>query len=477
MPKENMWRQRRVPVPKRTIELIALIAISSTLFLFLHTRDLHSFLKKMEVRLQPGEDDVLSANQLSSEKHIKIILLIKYSNQTSYDHHKSALIISRVARETREICTFKSYSPVERKKQPSIHRVKDKGCSPEAELTEQLRVATSKGGERKNIGEHGIQMDSDSNSIVHYPNVQRIFVEKYEDEEVLDIDTLNNTKRADRQVLFFNRVPKVGSQTFMELLRRLSIRNAFSFNRDRVQRVETIRLAPIEQLHLARMVSSYLEPSVYVKHVCFTNFTEFHLPEPIYINIVRDPVERVISWYYYVRAPWYYVERKQIFPDLPLPDPNWLKKDFESCVLKGDRECRYLQGEIHEGIGDHRRQTLFFCGHSEKCTPFNTIGALERAKLAVEKHYAVVGVLEDINTTLTVLENYIPRFFQGATDVYYDQTNSFMRINRNFFKPPVSEEVKNLVRSNFTREVEFYQFCKQRLYRQYRALKLRSNVP
>jgi len=101
---------------------------------------------------------------------------------------------------------------------------------------------------------------------------------------------------------------------------------------------------------------------------CLVFVVRFHLPEPIYINIVRDPVERVISWYYYVRAPWYYVERKQIFPDLPLPDPNWLKKDFESCVLKGDRECRYLQGEIHEGIGDHRRQTLFFCGHSEKCT-------------------------------------------------------------------------------------------------------------
>ncbi|XP_011253762.2 heparan sulfate 2-O-sulfotransferase pipe isoform X1 [Camponotus floridanus] len=372
-----------------TIELIALVAISSTLFLFLHTRDLHSRLKKMEVRLQPGEDDVLSANQLSSE---------------------------------------------------------------------------------------GVQTDSNPSGLIHYSNVQRTVTGKYEERETLDIEALNNTRRADRQVLFFNRVPKVGSQTFMELLRRLSIRNAFSFNRDRVQRVETIRLAPIEQLHLARMVSSYSEPSVYVKHVCFTNFTEFHLPEPIYINVVRDPVERVISWYYYVRAPWYYVERKQIFPDLPLPDPNWLKKDFESCVLKGDRECRYLEGEVHEGIGDHRRQTLFFCGHSEKCTPFNTVGALERAKLAVEKHYAVVGVLEDMNTTLTVLENYIPRFFQGATNVYYDQVNSFTRINRNFFKPPVSEEVKNLVRSNFTREVEFYQFCKQRLYRQYRALKLQSNV-
>lgn len=106
---------------------------------------------------------------------------------------------------------------------------------------------------------------------------------------------------------------------------------------------------------------AYLIPRIF-------SLRRFNLPQPIYINIVRDPVERVISWYYYVRAPWYYVERKQIFPDLPLPDPNWLKKDFESCVLKADRECRYLEGEIHEGIGDHRRQTLFFCGHSERCT-------------------------------------------------------------------------------------------------------------
>jgi hypothetical protein len=29
-----------------------------------------------------------------------------------------------------------------------------------------------------------------------------------------------------------------------------------------------------------------------------------------------------------------------------------------------------------------------------------------------------VGVLEDLNSTLTVLEHYIPRFFRGATRVY-----------------------------------------------------------
>ncbi|XP_015108398.1 heparan sulfate 2-O-sulfotransferase pipe [Diachasma alloeum] len=381
MVKDNVWRQRRLAVPKRTSELVALIALSSTLFLFLHTRDLHSRLREMEVKLQPGDNEI-SGNQISSEDI------------------------------------------------------------------------------QSGLGAQPLQ------------GLKRTSIELYDHLDPLDIDALNNTKRADKHVLFFNRVPKVGSQTFMQLLRRLSMRNAFAFNRDQVQRVETIRLAPYEQRQLVRLVNSYSEPSVYVKHVCFTNFSEFNLPQPIYMNVVRDPVERVISWYYYVRAPWYYVERKQIFPDLPLPDPEWLKKDFESCVLNGDRECRYIEGEYHEGIGDHRRQTLFFCGHSEKCTPFNTVGALERAKLSVEKHYSVVGVLEDVNTTLTVLENYIPQFFEGAKELYWDEMNSFKRINRNSFKPPVSEEVKEMVRRNFTREIEFYQFCRQRLHRQFHALKL-----
>lgn len=54
------------------------------------------------------------------------------------------------------------------------------------------------------------------------------------------------------------------------------------------------------------------------------------------------------------------------------------------------------------------------CLHS----PFNTVGALERAKFAVEQQYAVVGVLEDFNTTLSVLEKYVPRFFEGVRDIY-----------------------------------------------------------
>ena len=48
----------------------------------------------------------------------------------------------------------------------------------------------------------------------------------------------------------------------------------------------------------------------------------------------------------------------------------------------------------------------------------------------------------------------------------------FSKINRNIYKPPVAESTKELVRKNFTREIEFFEFCKQRLHKQYLALNL-----
>lgn len=90
----------------------------------------------------------------------------------------------------------------------------------------------------------------------------------------LSPNQLNNTPIAGAQILFFNRVPKVGSQSFMELLRRLSIRNQFHFHRDHVQRVETIRMDVPQQNKLADMIAHLSTPSVYVKHVVYTNFTK-----------------------------------------------------------------------------------------------------------------------------------------------------------------------------------------------------------
>ena len=53
----------------------------------------------------------------------------------------------------------------------------------------------------------------------------------------------------------------------------------------------------------------------------------------------------------------------------------------------------------------------------------------------------------------------------------------YSKINRNIYKPPVAEATKEIVRKNFTREIEFFEFCKQRLHKQYLALNLNENQP
>jgi len=81
----------------------------------------------------------------------------------------------------------------------------------------------------------------------------------------------------------------------------------------------------------------------------------------------------------------------------------------------------------------------------------------------VVKHYAVVGVLELWDETLEVLEDTLPFFFKGASEMYRNKYNQVRKMAQNFHKGFVSEEVKDIVRKNFTREIEFYEFCKQRL--------------
>ena len=46
---------------------------------------------------------------------------------------------------------------------------------------------------------------------------------------------------------------------------------------------------------------------------------------------------------------------------------------------------------------------------------------MKKAMENVEKHYAVVGILEELNKTLTVLEHYVPRFFKGALNTYWSK--------------------------------------------------------
>ena len=125
---------------------------------------------------------------------------------------------------------------------------------------------------------------------------------------------------------------------------------------------------------------NFSRPFSYVKHLNFLDTTEFNLSMPIYINIVRHPVDRVYAWYYYIRAPWYVLKPRpqDIVPmktrnntknsrnvsnvtegDRTIPNKQWnwkkgrmpsvrfLKTSYIDCIENKNFECLHIKGMTH----------------------------------------------------------------------------------------------------------------------------------
>ena len=55
------------------------------------------------------------------------------------------------------------------------------------------------------------------------------------------------------------------------------------------------------------------------------------------------------------------------------------------------------------------------------CVRFGNLGALERAKNNLDENYSVVGILEDIELSLKVLELKLPKFFSGVSELFQSE--------------------------------------------------------
>lgn len=109
-------------------------------------------------------------------------------------------------------------------------------------------------------------------------------------------------------------------------------------------------------------------------------------------------------------------------------------------------------------------QIQYFCGYGSECSDENPLGRLRKAMENVEKYYAVVGVLEEMDKSLTVFEEYIPRYFKGIKSLVNKKSNA------NNPKPHLSDQARRILEKNLENEIFFYEFCRQRLYMQYRAV-------
>ncbi|XP_037530952.1 heparan sulfate 2-O-sulfotransferase 1 [Nematolebias whitei] len=249
----------------------------------------------------------------------------------------------------------------------------------------------------------------------------------------------------DDMFIIYNRVPKTASTSFTNIAYDLCSKNLFH-----VLHINTTKNNPVmslqDQVRFVQNVTAWREmkPGFYHGHVAYLDFSKYGVKgKPMYINVVRDPIERLVSYYYFLRFGDDYRPglRRRKQGD---------KKTFDECVSSGGSDCAPEKLWL---------QIPFFCGHHSECWNGGSRWALEQAKYNLVNKYLLVGVTEELEDFIMVLEAALPRFFKGATELYKTGKRSHLRKTTEK-KAPTKETIAKLQQSNIWKiENEFYEFA------------------
>ncbi|KAM7173014.1 uronyl 2-sulfotransferase isoform 2-T3 [Macrochelys suwanniensis] len=203
----------------------------------------------------------------------------------------------------------------------------------------------------------------------------------------------------------YNRVGKCGSRTVVLLLRILSERHGFNLVTSDIH--NKTRLTKNEQMELIKNISTAEQPYLFTRHVHFLNFSRFGGEQPVYINIIRDPVNRFLSNYFFRRfGDWRGEQNHMIRTPTMRQEERYL--DINVCILENYPECS--NPRLFYIIP-------YFCGQHPRCREPGE-WALERAKLNVNENFLLVGILEELEDVLLLLERFLPHYFKDVLSIY-----------------------------------------------------------
>ncbi|XP_048391406.1 uronyl 2-sulfotransferase a [Stegostoma tigrinum] len=267
--------------------------------------------------------------------------------------------------------------------------------------------------------------------------------------------------------LVYNRVGKCGSRTVVQLLKVLTERNHFNLVNSDIH--NKTRLNRNEQLELINNISLGEQPYLYTRHVHFLNFTRFGLEQPVYINIIRDPINRFVSNYFFRRfGDWRSEQNHQIRTPGMKDEERYL--DINDCILENYPECN--NPRVFYIIP-------YFCGQHPKCRDPGE-WALQRAKENMNENYLLVGILEELEDVLLLLERLLPHYFKDASAVYHSSAYKKLGNGTNTVKKQVpSLEALKVLYQRMRYEYNFYNYVKDQFHLLKRkfGLKTQASAP
>ncbi|XP_072051962.1 uronyl 2-sulfotransferase-like [Amphiura filiformis] len=245
----------------------------------------------------------------------------------------------------------------------------------------------------------------------------------------------------------FNRVGKCGSRSVIFLLRHLAIINNFNMISSAIY--NQTRIDEAWQERLVHSIELFKTPFIFEKHLHYVNFPKYGSKLPVYINIIRDPLARLVSFYYYTR-----------FGDVGhnvsyTGTAEKRYQTFDDCVLQQNKTCT--------GINAFKI-VPFFCGQHKDCK-FPSLWALNQAINNVEENYLFVGILEELEDSLRVLEKLLPSMFTHALEYYLHPVVKDMSSTVTVNKKKPSPEVQKIMKDAMQFEYQFYNFVRNKFHK------------
>ncbi|XP_061756585.1 uronyl 2-sulfotransferase a isoform X3 [Nerophis ophidion] len=262
----------------------------------------------------------------------------------------------------------------------------------------------------------------------------------------------------------YNRVGKCGSRTVLILLRLLSETHQFNLISSDIH--NKTRLTKDEQVELMKDISSISQPFVFTRHVHFLNFSRFKIEEPVYINIIRDPINRFLSNYFFRRFGDWRGELNHIIRTPAMKDDERYL-DVNVCILENYPECS--NPRLFYIIP-------YFCGQHPKCREPGR-WALERAKQIVMEKYLLVGILEELEDVLLLLERFLPHYFTGVLNIYKTPDHKKLgNMTGTVRKHTPTVEALQVLYHRMRYEYDFYYFVRDQFHLMKNKIGLKSEA-
>jgi len=154
------------------------------------------------------------------------------------------------------------------------------------------------------------------------------------------------------KVIFYNRVNKCGSTSMLELLGDLGFSNNFTVTGRGLPKLRTLKEKDKTRLGLF-LCDESLPRMVFTRHLYFVNYSQYGC-DIQYYNMVRDPVERFISRYYFHRNNFISLRGRSErikFGNIS----RQLSRTLSDCVMGNFSECLY---EGHPSVTKIPRTSL-----------------------------------------------------------------------------------------------------------------------